>query len=79
MNGIKCYLSREEVRKILSEAIVKRLEPERLLGPFTQETTLFDDGRVEVTFCGVEPETASGGEKDGEKQPVPAQAPIAAG
>ena len=63
MNGIKCYLSREEVRKILSEAIVKRLEPERRLGPFTQETTLFDDGRVEVTFCGAETATESGGEK----------------
>jgi hypothetical protein len=79
MNGIKCYLSREEVQKILSEAIVKRLEPERLLGPFTQETTLFDDGRVEVTFQGIESETASGGEKDGEKQPGPAEVPSVAG
>ncbi len=66
MNGIKCYLSREEVRKILSEAIVKRLEPERLLGPFTQETTLFDDGRVEVTFCGAESAMESGGESETE-------------
>ncbi len=74
MNGIKCYLSREEVRKILSEAIVKRLEPERLLGPFTQETTLFDDGRVEVTFLGIDSETASASENDGETQPSPAEA-----
>lgn len=65
MNGIKCYLSREEVQKILSEAIVKRLEPERLLGPFTQETTLFDDGRVEVTFCGADQAPQGGDEKDG--------------
>ena len=65
MNGIKCYLSREEVRKILSEAIVKRLEPERLLGPFTQETTLFDDGRVEVTFCGADQQAENGGDQNG--------------
>ncbi len=67
MNGIKCYLSREEVRKILSEAIVKRLEPERLLGPFTQETTLFDDGRVEITFCGADQGPNADGEQDGKK------------
>ena len=32
MNGIKCHLSRDEFRKILSEAIIKRLKSARRLG-----------------------------------------------
>jgi hypothetical protein len=51
MNGIKCYLSREEARKILSDEILRRLEPQRLLGKAVRsEATMFDDGRVEVVF-----------------------------
>ena len=47
---IKCYLSLDELRTIIAEETARRLEPERLLGEYTKETTLFDDGRVEVTF-----------------------------
>ncbi len=47
---IKCYLSLDELRKIIAEEAARRLEPERLLGEYTKETTLFDDGRVEVRF-----------------------------
>ena len=50
MNGIKCYLSRTEVKKILADDIARRLEPERLLGACVKEATLYDDGRVEVMF-----------------------------
>lgn len=50
MNGIKCYLSRAEVKKILADEIARRLEPERLLGACVKEVTLYDDGRVEVMF-----------------------------
>ncbi len=49
-NEIKCYLSLDEMRTIIAEETARRLEPERLLGEYTKETTLFDDGRVEVTF-----------------------------
>ncbi len=51
MNEIKCYLSLDELRTIIAEETARRLEPERLLGEYTKETTLFDDGRVEVIFC----------------------------
>ncbi len=47
---IKCYLSLDELRNIIAEETARRLEPERLLGEYTKETTLFDGGRVEVTF-----------------------------
>ncbi len=47
---IKCYLSLDEVRTIIAEETARRLEPERLLGVYTMEATLFDGGRVEVTF-----------------------------
>jgi hypothetical protein len=60
MNGIKCYLSRAEVKKILADEVAKRLEPERLLGTCLREATLYDDGRVEVMFW--TPESALGQE-----------------
>ena len=50
MNGIKCYLSRDEMTKIIGKEVARRLEPERLLNEYTKETNLFDDGRVEVIF-----------------------------
>jgi hypothetical protein len=61
MNGIKCYLSRDEMTKIIGEEVARmtkiigeemarRLEPERLLNEYTKETNLFDDGRVEIIF-----------------------------
>ena len=49
-NEIKCYLSLDEMTKIIAEEIARRLEPERLLGDYTKKTAVFDDGRVEVTF-----------------------------
>ncbi len=49
-NEIKCYLSLDELRNIIAEETARRLEPERLLGEYTKETTLLDGGRVEVTF-----------------------------
>ncbi len=49
-NEIKCYLSLDEMTKIIAEEVARRLEPERLLGEYTKETTVFDDGRVEVRF-----------------------------
>ncbi len=48
---IKCYLSLDELRNIIAKETARRLEPERLLGEYTKETTVFDDGRVEVIFC----------------------------
>ncbi|MFQ5766255.1 MAG: hypothetical protein ACE5GT_15140 [Rhodospirillales bacterium] len=50
MNGIKCYLSRDEMAKIIGDEVARRLEPERLLDEYTKETNLFDDGRVEIIF-----------------------------
>ncbi len=50
MNGIKCYLSRQEIRKIVAEEIARRLQPERLLGACRNDAQFFDDGRIEVTF-----------------------------
>ncbi len=50
MNEIKCYVSLDEMRTIIAEETARRLEPERLLGEYTKEATLFDDGRVEVRF-----------------------------
>ncbi len=47
---IKCYLSLDELRNIIAKETARRLEPERLLGEYTIEATLFDGGRVEVTF-----------------------------
>ncbi len=47
---IKCYLSLDELRNIIAEETARRLEPERLLGEYTMEATLFDGGRVGVTF-----------------------------
>ncbi len=49
-NEIKCYLSLDELRNVIAEETARRLEPERLLGEYTKETTLLDGGRVEVTF-----------------------------
>jgi hypothetical protein len=50
MNGIKCYLARDEVKKIVAEAVAQRLQPERLLGPCENDIQFFDDGRIEVIF-----------------------------
>ena len=50
-NEIKCYLSLDEMTKIIADEVARRLEPERLLGEYTKETTVFDDGRVEVRFA----------------------------
>ncbi len=49
-NEIKCYLSLDKMTKIIADEVARRLEPERLLGEYTKETTVFDDGRVEVRF-----------------------------
>ncbi len=49
-NEIKCYLSLDELRNSIAKETARRLEPERLLGEYTMEATLFDGGRVEVTF-----------------------------
>ena len=50
MNGIKCFISRDEVKNLVAAEVARRLEPERLLGRCETDVTLFDDGRVEITF-----------------------------
>ncbi len=47
---IKCYVSLDELKNVIAEETARRLEPERLLGEHTKETTLLDGGRVEVIF-----------------------------
>ncbi len=73
MNGIKCYLSRQEIRKIIAEEIARRLQPERLLGPCRNDAQFFDDGRIEVTFW-----TQDAVLVEDAKAPEPASAPAAA-
>ncbi len=50
MNGIKAYLSRDEVKKIVAEEVARRLEPQRMLGECKDDALFFDDGHIEVIF-----------------------------
>ncbi len=72
MNGIKCYLSRAEVKKILADEVARRLEPERLLGNCMKEATMYEDGRVEVMFW--TPESGLGHADDASTKDVTQQA-----
>lgn len=50
MNGIKAYLSRDEVKKIVADEVARRLEPQRMLGECKDDALFFDDGHIEVIF-----------------------------
>jgi hypothetical protein len=50
MNGLKCYLTREQVKQLIQSEIEKKLDPSQLLGDFTVDVALCDDGRVEITY-----------------------------
>jgi hypothetical protein len=50
MNGLKCYLTREQVKHLIQSEIEKKLDPSQLLGDFTVDVSLCDDGRVEITY-----------------------------
>ncbi|MGE0652834.1 MAG: hypothetical protein AB7P12_13965 [Alphaproteobacteria bacterium] len=50
MNGLKCYLTREQVKQLIQSEIEKKLDPTQLLGDFTVDVSLCDDGRVEITY-----------------------------
>jgi hypothetical protein len=50
MNGLKCYLTREQVKHLIQSEIEKKLDPTQLLGDFTVDVSLCDDGRVEITY-----------------------------
>ena len=75
MNGITCYLSREEVKELISQAVAIRLEPERLLGEWDCNVRTFDDGRMEVTFYAPDPVMPS---EDGVTSVAPSTAIAAA-
>lgn len=50
MNGLKCYFTRDQVKKLIEIEIEKKLDPRQLLGECSADVELCDDGRVEVTF-----------------------------
>ncbi len=75
MNGLCCYLSRDEAKEILAAAVNARLNPERLLGECQSDIQVFDDGRVEVAFWSDDPPAngQANGEADGAGNGAPAK------
>jgi len=54
MNGLRCYLSRDEAKAILAAAVNERLNVESFLGHCRCDIQVLDDSRVEVAFWGAE-------------------------
>jgi hypothetical protein len=50
MKAINCTLMPEDVKKVLSESVAGKLEPNRIFKHYDIAVRLFDDGRAEVTF-----------------------------
>jgi hypothetical protein len=67
MNGISCNLNFDDVKQLIIEAVAKRLDPERILGPCIAHAVIADDGRVEVTFA-PSPEAAAKAAGDSKDQ-----------
>jgi hypothetical protein len=67
MNGISCNLNFDDVKQLIIEAVAKRLDPERILGPCKGHAVIADDGRVEVTFA-PSPDAAAEASGDGKDQ-----------
>jgi hypothetical protein len=62
MNGLRCYLSRDEAKTILAAAVNERLNVVNILGQCRCDIQVLEDSRVEVAFWG--PEEANESEKD---------------
>ena len=67
MNGLRCYLSRDEAKAILTAAVNERLNVESFLGHCRCDIQLLEDSRVEVAFWGAE----AAGESDTESKAAP--------
>lgn len=70
MNGLRCYLSRDEAKAILTAAVNERLKVESFLGHCHCDIQVLEDSRVEVAFWGAE----EASESDKEPKAAPASA-----
>lgn len=83
MNGLKCYFTRDQVRKLIEVEIEKKLDPRQFLGKCSVDVELCDDGRVEVTFWkyedsndeGAQPENSHANSTASDSYEAPASSP----